>query len=455
MKNKILSVALMCVAVICILAAPIAASLPENDIPSSQPESSVTVVTTTAPESSEVQITEGTTTPTATQSPDETEQSKATESSITTTTAKSTETNITTTTPKTTATSVTTTPKKTTTTSKSTTTTAKKTTTTTTTTTTAKKPEPPSGTPVEIHGQLSVKGANIVDKNGKPFQLIGMSTHGLGWFPDAVSKNSFKVFRDDWGCNAMRLAMYIEESWGGSESLYLAQPDKNYKLVTEGVDACIDLGMYVIVDWHILNPGDPNNHTAEAKDFFDKLSKKYANCPNIIYEICNEPNSGPDWNRVKTYANAVIPVIRANDPDAIIVCGTPTWSQDIDRALSSPLDYSNVVYALHFYANTHTDWLRDRLKNCYNSGLPVLVTEYGTCDASGNGGFNTDQTKKWLDLMDSLNIGYFNWSFCNKGETASAFKGGTNLSNISAGESQLTESGKLIRKLYRKRAGLS
>ena len=41
----------------------------------------------------------------------------------------------------------------------------------------------PSGTPVAVHGQLCVKGTNIIDKNGDVFQLKGMSTHGLQWYP--------------------------------------------------------------------------------------------------------------------------------------------------------------------------------------------------------------------------------------------------------------------------------
>lgn len=444
MKNKLFAIALMAVAAITILAAPI---LDGGDGIKNSGEAQTTTTTasvTTSDTSSATTTSDGAVTTTASQSDEPTVTTTTTEaeteSATTTTTSQTTTEATTTTTPEATTTTTTTTTKK-----------------PVTTTTTTKKPQEPvqndapSGTPVAEHGQLSVKGANIVDQNGNKFQLIGMSTHGLGWFPKAVSKQSFKVFRDDWNCNAMRLAMYIEESWGGSESLYLAQPDTNYKLVTKGVDACIDLGMYVIVDWHVLNPGDPTTHTKESKEFFAKIAKEYGDCPNIIYEICNEPNGNVSWSKIKTYADEVIAEIRKYDSDAVIICGTPTWSQDIDKAKNDRLSDKNTVYALHFYANTHTDWLRDRLTQCYNAGLPVLVSEFGTCDASGNGGFNKDQTKKWLSLLDSYSIGYFNWSFCDKGETASAFKSGTDLSNIKAGTDQLTESGKLIRELFRKR----
>ncbi len=463
MTKKLLSVALTLLAAVAIITAPIVTDTDSDAIKDSQ--STTTTTTTTAENSLPDESASGDVTAIATQSTsaetstdissDSTDSTATVSSATTTTSSEATATTtVTTKKPQTTTTTTTQKPQTTTT----TTTTTKKPVTTTTTT---KKPDTPvvnnapKGSPVATHGQLSVSGANIIDQNGNKFQLLGISTHGLGWFPDSVSKNAFRVFRDDWGCNAMRLAMYIEESWGGSESLYLAQPSKNYDLVTKGIDYCVDLGMYVVVDWHVLNPGDPTTHTKEAKEFFAGIAKEYGDCPNIIYEICNEPNGNVSWSgKVKPYAEEVIKEIRKYDSDAIIICGTPTWSQDIDKAQSDRLSDKNTVYALHFYANTHTDWLRNRLTSCYNAGLPVIVSEFGTCDASGNSGFNESQTKTWINLLNKYNIGLFNWSFCNKPETASILKSDVNFSQFKAGESQLTESGKLIRKLFRERAGL-
>ncbi|MBR1738743.1 MAG: cellulase family glycosylhydrolase [Ruminococcus sp.] len=305
-------------------------------------------------------------------------------------------------------------------------------------------------TPVGQHGRLSVKGANIVDKNGNVFKIKGMSTHGIMWetFGDILSKDSLKVLRDDWKVNTIRIAMYTAE-WGGytTGSTYASQAKTK---VVNGVKNATDLGMYVIIDWHILSDGDPRTHQSEAVAFFSEMAQKYKGQENVIYEICNEPNGSVNWTTgIKSYCEAVVSAIRKYDKNAIIICGTGTWSQDIDKVVGNQLSDKNCVYALHFYANTHTDWLRTRLQNCYNKGLPVLVSEFGTCDASGNGGFNESQTKTWLTLLDKLNVGYINWSAANKSETASAFKAGTNLAKISAGESQLTDSGKLIRAWYR------
>lgn len=307
-----------------------------------------------------------------------------------------------------------------------------------------------STTPVAENGRLKVKGANIYNQYGAKFQIRGMSTHGIMWenYGDILSKDSLKVLRDDWGVNTIRIAMYTEE-WGG----YTTDPSfakQAKEKVVNGVANAKSLGMYVIIDWHVLTEQDPNKHTDEAIAFFKEMSNKYKNYNNVLYEICNEPNGGVNWSSIKPYAQKVTKAIRANDKNGIIIVGTGTWSQDIDEPLKDRLPDKNTVYTLHFYANTHTDWLRDRFKNCYSQGLPILVSEFGTCDASGNGGFNKDQTKIWLKLLDSKKVGYCNWSAACKDETASAFKPGTDLSKIKKGTSQLTESGKLIRSWYRK-----
>lgn len=306
----------------------------------------------------------------------------------------------------------------------------------------APKPKTDGETPVSSHGQLSVEGAQLVDQNGDAYQLRGMSTHGMTWFPDFVNKEAFKTLRDEWNTNVVRLAMYVDE-WGNGQC-YMNNKQGSKDLMIKGIDLCIELDMYVIVDWHLLNPGDPTSYTDEAIAFFKEITQKYADYPNMIYEICNEPNGDVSWSgKIKPYAETLIPIIRENDSDAVIIVGTPTWSQDIDAALSDPLDYDNVMYALHFYAATHTDWLRDRLTTCVNGGLPVFVSEFGCCDASGNGANDFAQTEKWLNLLDNYSISYCNWNLANKDEASSAFKSSAPSSGWS--ESDYSEGGKWIR----------
>lgn len=311
-----------------------------------------------------------------------------------------------------------------------------------------KAPSDPKGTtPVSQHGQLSVKNGQLVDKSGKGYQLRGMSTHGLTWFPEFVNESAFKTLRDDWNTNVVRLAMYVDE-WGNGQC-YMGNKSGSLELLEKGVDICIKLDMYVIIDWHVLNPGDPSKYTNEAKSFFETVSKRYAKYPNVIYEICNEPNGGASWSgNIKPYAEKIIPVIRKNAPNSVIIVGTPTWSQEIDKPLSDPMNYKNVMYAFHFYAATHAG-LRSNVENCVAQGLPVFVSEFGTCDASGGGANDFNETQKWLSYFDKQGISYCNWSICNKDETCSVLRPGTS-ANGNWSESDLTENGKWMRNWFRK-----
>lgn len=313
--------------------------------------------------------------------------------------------------------------------------------------------EPPSSealsvdasTPFGQHGALHVENGKLTDENGNTVQLYGMSTHGIAWFPQYINYDSFRTLRDDWNTNCIRLAMYTAE-YGG----YCAGGDKEQlkQLVKDGVSYATELGMYVIVDWHILSDCDPNQNKDEAIAFFREMAEVFADNDNVLYEICNEPNGGTSWDSIKSYAEEVIPVIRAQKPDAVILVGTPTWSQEIDKAAASPLDDSNVMYTLHFYAGTHKDDLRNRLETYVQNGLPVFVSEFGMCDASGNGANDFDSTTKWLDLLNKYQISFCCWNLANKDESSSVFKASsTALSDWT--DDDFNESGRWIRDYFR------
>lgn len=300
------------------------------------------------------------------------------------------------------------------------------------------------GTPFDNHGQLSVKGTDIVDESGSKYQLKGVSTHGITWFPDYVNKDAFQSIRDDWDANLVRLAMYTDT---GDSNGYCSGGDKDSirGLVDAGVTAATELGMYVIIDWHILNDNNPNSHIDDAKEFFDDVSAKYSSNHNVIYEICNEPNGGTSWSDIKSYAEIIIPVIRKNDKNAIIIVGTPNWSQDVDIVSEDPITgYDNIMYAVHFYAATHKDDLRNKVKTAISNGLLVFVSEFSLCDASGNGGIDYDSSDVWFDLINDNNLSYASWSLCNKNETSALIKpDSTATSTITIDD--LSDTGKYVR----------
>lgn len=291
------------------------------------------------------------------------------------------------------------------------------------------------------NGALSVKGTQLVDEKGQAVQLRGISTHGIAWFPDFVNQDAVTQLSEDWGANLFRIAMYTDENGG-----YCTDGDKEKlkALVTDGVEYAKQADMYVIVDWHILHDSNPLTHKAEALQFFKEMTEKLKGEKHVLYEICNEPNSGCSWEDIKTYANEVIPVIRENAPEAVILVGTPTWSQEIEKPQNDPITgYDNIMYTLHFYAATHKEDLRSKMVSAVEAETPVFVSEYGLCDASGNGGNDLGQAQSWIDTMDQHGISYAVWSFCNKEETSALIASSCRKTSDFTRE-DLSESGKWI-----------
>ncbi|MGN1148250.1 MAG: cellulase family glycosylhydrolase, partial [Lachnospiraceae bacterium] len=299
-------------------------------------------------------------------------------------------------------------------------------------------------------GALHVEGTQLTDSNGKAVQLKGISTHGLAWFPDYVNEECFRQLREEWNVNVIRLAMYTAEGGG-----YCTDGNKeNLKtLVKNGVEYATAQDMYVIIDWHSLSDNNPNTYLEEAKAFFKEMSAEYADYNNVIYEICNEPNGGTSWSDIKSYAEKVIEVIRTNDEDGIILVGTPNWAQYVDQAAADPITgYDNIMYTLHFYAATHTDWLRNTMAAAIDAGLPVFVSEYGICDASGNGAIDENQAKQWVDIMNNYGVSYVAWNLSNKNETSAILSSGCGKTSGFT-ESDLSASGKWLYQMLTGGAG--
>ncbi|HCT89866.1 MAG TPA: glycosyl hydrolase family 5 [Lachnospiraceae bacterium] len=270
--------------------------------------------------------------------------------------------------------------------------------------------------------RLRVKGTQLVNDQGKTVQLKGVSTHGLSWYPEYVNQKAFTYMKKNWKVNAVRLALYTSE-YNGYCVGSAANRKALEKLIDRGVQYATKAGMYVIIDWHILSDGNPRTYEKKAVAFFKKMAEKYKDHTNVLYEICNEPNGGTTWSTVRIYAKKVIKAIRSKDRDAVILVGTPTWSQDVDLAAENPLkDYNNVMYTLHFYAGTHGDYLRKKAQAALKAGLPLFVSEFGISDASGNGSLNTKEGNKWMAFLNKHKISYVAWNLSNKSESSALLK---------------------------------
>nr|AMA76415.1 cellulase 5 [Mesosa myops] len=290
---------------------------------------------------------------------------------------------------------------------------------------------------VSKHGQLSVKGANLVNKNGEIVQLKGMALYWSQWMPQYWNKDTIDGIHDSCHSNVVRASMAVDDGQGGG---YLFDPDTQMQRVETVIEAAIADDLYIIVDWH---EEKADTHQAQAVDFFSKISKKYGKHPNILYETFNEPTDQSWSSTLKPYHEAVIKAIRANDPNNIIIVGTAQWSQRVDEPADDPIKGTNIMYTLHFYAGTHKQWLRDLAQGAIDKGLPIFVTEYGTDNVDVVNQVDEEESKLWWAWLDKNNLSYTNWAICDANEASAALIANTPANKVCQAD-YLTLSGKLV-----------
>lgn len=282
--------------------------------------------------------------------------------------------------------------------------------------------------PAKTYGMLAVSNGQLISAKSKQAVVLrGMSSDVLSECAGFFGAETVKTLAEDWGIDVLRLAVPADND---PES-YIKNSEKYFKQTCEIIDLCINQGIYVIVDWHISKNGDPSANQKKAVDFFTRIAGVYADSPNLIYEICNEPNGtktvkkkkvNVEWgNTVKPYAEAVIKAIRTIDRDNVIIVGTSDWCRDIDKAAQNPIKAGNIAYSVHFNAYTDGVELQEKITNAKAAGLCVLATEWKSTDSSGVSAPHAENTAKWLDFLDENKI-----SWCN------SYIGGNNSSSSNA-----------------------
>lgn len=317
---------------------------------------------------------------------------------------------------------------------------------------------------VEYNGWLHIEENKILNENNEIVQMVGVSTHDPYWYGYNITEDNLKTIKETWGVNVIRLAMFTNPKMKG----YIADPDNRKELIKKYVDMIIEQDMYVIIDWHILDDNDPTTYKKEAIEFFDEMSKEYKDSPNVMYEICNEPNGEKvTWTKViKPYAEEVISTIRKNSPNSIVIVGLANWSRDTQSAINNPIDKENLLYAVHTYMGNDFEEVEENLKLAIKEKLPIIITECAATDGSGDGHLYLDFFKKWVDYIDSNGISWIVWQFSDKKENSSLImsKELRHLQWISEGtytkkeiekkeynvNDYLSESGEIVKELIRK-----
>ena len=277
----------------------------------------------------------------------------------------------------------------------------------------------PPESPVAQFGQLRVEGSALLDQAGNPVQLKGVSTMWLNWEQTyAGSKAGLQWMRDNWGLRVVRAAMGIEPA-----GAFLSNPSPMISQVRAVVQNAVDLGVYVIIDWHD-HTGEL--HQQQAEEFFSQMAGELGQFPNVFYEIYNEPKQVSWTNVLKPYHEAVSAAIREKDPDNVIIMGTPTWSQAVNQAADDPVPGTNLMYTVHFYSCTHRAAQRAQAQYALDKGMPIFVTEWGATTADGGtnaaGQLCLDEADLWHDFMDAAGISWTAWKLDDCADLSCLFK---------------------------------
>ena len=290
-------------------------------------------------------------------------------------------------------------------------------------------------TPIAANGKLHVSGAYLCNQRGEPIQLRGMATHGLQWFHSFYGDGQvFGAAAEEWGADVIRLSIYISES-GYVTSKTITQ-DQFDAWIDDYVNVCVQKGIYIILDWHVHKPGYPGYYLAAAKTFFEKMSVKYGALPNVLWEICNEPSAagldaiqsngtGTDaghyveWSEIVQYANQVIPIIRHNSPDAVVLVGTPSWStlgvstrgdNAWQEIADKPLAFPNVMYVIHYYAASHG--FQASFEKA-SERLPLFATEWASAGFQETSSNDEAKGQAFVDMLRRRKISWAYWNLSN------------------------------------------
>lgn len=296
---------------------------------------------------------------------------------------------------------------------------------------------------VDRTAKLTTRNSRLYDAAGNLVVLQGVVTWNVGvdGFSTSLSEQSLEKLRAI-GVNCVRVTVQIvgvsgvgyvykknlndTGRTGDCSDATHQRTTENYKRqILENLDYAVQnaskLGMYIIVDWGILT-SDPNQHIADAQEFFGKIAGKYADNPYVIYEICNEPEASA-WADVRSYGEKLIETIRGAGSDGIILLApnhSATHLSNIGGAdpIHQPLDddYAyNVAYSFHCYPGNYTyenesytyGW---RVKDAYEAGLTVIVTEFSPMDGTFRNAdplsFDMQETDKYLREFREYDIGY-------------------------------------------------
>ena len=276
----------------------------------------------------------------------------------------------------------------------------------------------PSGTVHAISTPwLSVSGSFIRDPQGNNVVLRGVSLIDVA-VANSRPRNAQTLTNmltdaaDGWYARVVRFPVYPDAIDG--QPGWRANPDTYFNNhLNPAIQNCISRQIYCIIDWHYIRDYNNSEVDTATRAFWNYVAPRYANTPNVIFELYNEPINPDNWSTWKQWAQPWVDIIRSHAPNNLILIGGPRWSQNLSSAASAPFVGSNLVYVAHIYPehggqSTWDSWFG----NAANS-VPFFITEWGW-QLGGNiptSGTQSGYGVPFSNYMESKGLSWTAWVF--------------------------------------------
>ena len=237
--------------------------------------------------------------------------------------------------------------------------------------------------------KLSIEGKNIVTESGEIIRLTGVSFSD----PDKLERDGQwnpRYFQEakNWGCNVVRFPVHPprlnDRGW-----------DEYFAVLDKGVAMAEELGMYVIIDWHVIgNMSEDrwflpiyNTTYEETRKFWKRLAKHFKGNPTVaVYELYNEPtHKGNElgelnWETLRSIYETIIDDVNAIDNEKIFLVAGMNWGYYLNEVIENPVKRKNVAYATHPYPQKEPAPWEEKWEKSWGhvaDTYPVIATEFG------------------------------------------------------------------------------
>jgi endoglucanase len=264
---------------------------------------------------------------------------------------------------------------------------------------------------------LSVSGRNIKDPSGNNVILRGVSLVDVG-VANTRTRNARALIdmatdnANGWYARVVRLPVYPDPIDGTPG--WNANPDAYFNNnLNPAIQECIARQIYCIIDWHYIKDYNSSAVDTSTRNFWNYVAPRYANTPNVIYELYNEPINPDNWSTWKTWAQPWVNIIRSHAPSNLILVGGPRWSQNVAEAASNPFSGGNIAYVAHIYPQHGGQSTWDAWFGNSSATVPYFITEWGWQQGGGapTSGTTSGYGTPFSSYLDSKGVSWTAWVF--------------------------------------------